>query len=240
MNPVVSARIDLSQSFSFKYGTVEIRAKLPTGDWLSAAMWFNSKNQAYGVFPASGIFAIESRGNLNLTEKNGVNIGAERINYGIGYGPYFRAFVGEEFYSNSKIGNGWTTEFHNYQMEWTPQHIVFKIDGIITRRINADEGFWKRGNFDKKFPNSDNPWKSGNLMAPFDEEFFLIMNLYVGGVRLFPDDAINYPKPKPWKNDSPTAARDFWNDRENWLPTWNLKGSDDSHLQVDYVKIWAT
>lgn len=237
MNPIVSARLELSQSFSFKFGTVEIRAKLPTGDWLSAAMWFNSKNQPYGVFPASGLFAIESRGNLNLTQ-GGENIGAERINYGIGYGPYFRAFVGEEFHTNS-VGYGWTSEFHKYQMEWTPENIVFKIDDVITQRVDVGDGFWERGGFGTKFPNIDNPWKSGSPMAPFDQEFFLLMNLYVGGVRLFPDDAVNSPKAKPWKNSSPTATRDFWKDKNNWLPTWNLKGSDDCHLQVDYVKIWA-
>lgn len=32
--PVVSARFTTRKSFSFKYGKMEIRAKLPKGDWL--------------------------------------------------------------------------------------------------------------------------------------------------------------------------------------------------------------
>lgn len=34
INPVRSARLKTEKSFSFKYGRVEIVAKLPTGDWL--------------------------------------------------------------------------------------------------------------------------------------------------------------------------------------------------------------
>lgn len=32
--PIKTARINTKDSFNFKYGRVEIRAKLPRGDWL--------------------------------------------------------------------------------------------------------------------------------------------------------------------------------------------------------------
>lgn len=34
INPVRSARVRSLDSFAFKYGKVEISAKLPSGDWL--------------------------------------------------------------------------------------------------------------------------------------------------------------------------------------------------------------
>jgi len=37
------------------------------------------------------------------------------------------------------------------------------------------------------------------------------------------------------------ASTDFWNGREQWLPTWDLdvnKG-EGAALQVDYIKVWA-
>jgi len=34
INPIQSARIRTINSFSFVYGTVEIRAKMPRGDWI--------------------------------------------------------------------------------------------------------------------------------------------------------------------------------------------------------------
>lgn len=37
--PLQSARVFTQHSFSFKFGIVEIRAKLPTGDWLWPGMY---------------------------------------------------------------------------------------------------------------------------------------------------------------------------------------------------------
>lgn len=39
LNPIQSARIRTVQSFSFKYGRLEIEAKLPKGDWIWPALW---------------------------------------------------------------------------------------------------------------------------------------------------------------------------------------------------------
>lgn len=97
-------------------------------------------------------------------------------------------------------------------------------------------------------------------MAPFDQPFFIILNLAVGGVNYFADSFVNQPHPKPWLNTSPRgnfyffkkfqkliffkifffiAMADFWAARGQWMPTWNMAINDDSHLQVDYVRVWA-
>ena len=60
----------------------------------------------------------------------------------------------------------------------------------------------------------------------------------------FPDDATNSPSPKPWKNDSPQAALDYYNAKDQWLSTWDTSGDghligEDSALQIDYIKVWA-
>lgn len=34
INPIQSARLRSSRGFNFKYGKVEVRAKMPKGDWL--------------------------------------------------------------------------------------------------------------------------------------------------------------------------------------------------------------
>jgi hypothetical protein len=75
-------------------------------------------------------------------------------------------------------------------------------------------------------------------MAPFDQEFYIIMNLAVGGINFFSDTYVNTPNPKPWLNNSTRTMADFWEKKDWWLPGWNL-ASDNSHLQVDYVKVWA-
>jgi len=64
LNPIQSARLRTANSFSFKYGRVEIRAQLPRGDWIWPALWMMPRHNAYGGWPASGeIDIMESRGN---------------------------------------------------------------------------------------------------------------------------------------------------------------------------------
>jgi hypothetical protein len=75
-------------------------------------------------------------------------------------------------------------------------------------------------------------------MAPFDQDFYIIMNLAVGGTVFFADHWQNSPFPKPWSNQSPRAAADFWEHRHQWFPTWNVE-TDQSHMVVDYVRVWA-
>lgn len=62
--PVQSARITTRFSHSIRYGKVEIRARLPRGDWLWPALWMLPTDYEYGAWPVSGeIDIMESRGN---------------------------------------------------------------------------------------------------------------------------------------------------------------------------------
>ena len=64
INPVQSARLTTQNSASIRYGRVEIRAKMPNGDWLWPAMWMLPTQNVYGDWPLSGeIDIVESRGN---------------------------------------------------------------------------------------------------------------------------------------------------------------------------------
>lgn len=67
--------------------------------------------------------------------------------------------------------------------------------------VEAGEGFWYR---DPRFAQSGlpNPWTSGTNMAPFDQPFYIILNLAVGGTAYFPDFFVNSPLPKPWSDSS--------------------------------------
>ena len=107
----------------------------------------------------------------------------------------------------------------------------------------------------------ENPWRFAKnaKMAPFDQQvnilkhishskfslillqFFMILNLAVGGTEYFSDEEVNAGG-KPWRNDAKAAATDFWNGKNQWLPTWNLdqNNGEDAALAVDYVRIWAS
>ena len=61
------------------------------------------------------------------------------------------------------------------------------------------------------------------------------MNVAVGGTVFFEDDWNNASGDKPWNNTSPYAPKEFWDARDQWLPTWN---GEDVAMQVDFVRVY--
>ncbi|WP_411026907.1 hypothetical protein, partial [Salmonella sp. s55044] len=91
-------------------------------------------------------------------------------------------------------------------------------------------------------PDIDNPWaNSRNKLAPFDQEFYIIMNVAIGGTGYFSDSLINSPYPKPWLNTSPQAPKDFYDAKANWYPTWNpnTNNGEDAAMKIQSVRVYA-
>lgn len=81
---------------------------------------------AYGTWPASGeIDLVESRGNRNMW-LNGAHIGTQEAASTLHYGPYPAMNGWEKANWVSKNSAGYDTNFHRYQLEWTPGRIATK------------------------------------------------------------------------------------------------------------------
>lgn len=93
------------------------------------------------------------------------------------------------------------------------------------------------------------PWKatgpfgghytnSPNKMAPFDQEFYFLINLAVGGTNGYFSDDMTYTQGKPWKNSDGrrVGQTKFWKSRQ-WMSY--IKNPKQSSLHVDYIKVWA-
>lgn len=185
------------------------------------------RDNAYGSgWPASGeIDILESRGNLNL-KQNGENIGVERVGSALHWGPGGSMNM-HSLTWNVNNGSGFNNDFHIYEMIWSPDNITFKVDDAITGHVMPMEGgFWEIGKFAEL--GYANPWSGGTKMAPFDQEFYFIVNLAVGGVSYFPDDAVNTPAKKPWKNNSTKVS----NEVNNYIccrTTHHMRGERDTN-----------
>lgn len=192
------------------------------------------QNSKYGNWPRSGeIDILESRGNKNLVAWGG-NIGTQLMFSTLHWGKSPSENQFQKTHYEKRNGAGYDTNYHNYVVEWTPDYIAFSVDNQEIGRINPPKG----GFYEFAHLSGDNPWASGSKMAPFDEEFYLIVNVAIGATNgYFPDDSQN-PGGKPWKNNSPQPARDFWNGNGQWRPTWNEQ-TDQRALKVDYIRIWA-
>jgi hypothetical protein len=98
-----------------------------------------------------------------------------------------------------------------------------------------NEPFWKYGQFplsDSNGTSLQDPWSyTGRDSTPFDQNFYLILNVAVGGTNgWFKDGASG----KPWLDGSATAPKDFWDARDQWYPTWQKNGE----MRVKSVKMW--
>ncbi|KAJ8019722.1 Beta-1,3-glucan-binding protein [Holothuria leucospilota] len=246
INPIQSARLRTVESFAFKYGKIEVEAQMPKGDWIWPAIWLLPKRNAYGQWPASGeIDLVETRGNLNLYDGQGTHVGINQMGQTLHWGPYWPLNGWQQTHTSVNLPSGTTfgDDFHKYGLEWTTDSLTFYLNDVETLKVDPGvNGFWDYGGFSADNPGIDNPWvNSTNKLAPFDQEFYIILNVAVGGTGYFSDTFTNSPHPKPWLNTSPTAAKDFWNARDIWYPTWNpdTNNGEDAAMKVRSVRVWA-
>ena len=101
--------------------------------------------------------------------------------------------------------------FHTFGLEWSDTYLYTYIDDrlqqILYWDFPTDSTMWKLGGFDGTIVNNTllkDPWsQTGRPNTPFDQPFYLILDVAVGGTNgWFPDGVGN----KPWTNAGESAA----------------------------------
>lgn len=242
INPVRSARLHTKKSVNIKYGKVEVTARMPTGDWLWPAIWMLPKDNVYGEWPKSGEIDVSAKRCCfeasadplsQIAEARGNNAsygfrGNNYVNSALHWGPTpkFDRYYWTQGWRNMRRAT-WAEDYHTFGMEWNENflwtYVDSRVNQVISLRFNK-ESFWSRGKFPTTMQNGSdivkltNIWsKSEENVAPFDQEFYLILNLAVGGTNgWFPDSVGG----KPWIDDSLSAMSDFWLAKDKWYSTW--------------------
>jgi beta-glucanase (GH16 family) len=166
--------------FSQKYGRFEFRAKLPTGKGVWPALWMLPRDEKYGGWPCSGeIDVMEARGQEPTKVLGTLHFGARWP---------ANVHVSKEY---TLPRRGTITDFHVYALEWEPGEIRWSVDG----NQYAAQSFWWSGK--TQGGKGAKPAKEADLYpwpAPFDQPFFLVMNVAVGGKFLGkPDKTTVFP-----------------------------------------------
>ena len=182
----------------FKYGYIEARIKMPKNKSTWPAFWMSPNNSPYGPgWPDWGeIDIVETKGSnhqfaasdAHWRDKNTPTgqTGSHRNRQGV--------------IPPSKFGTGNdTTEWHTYGVKWTEGKLEYFIDGEWHHTIT-------------EFKNSNS---TGSPNGPFDQNFFLRLNLAIGG---------NYI-------DSP------WDDPNNSVGAANGEGFPAT-MSIDYVRVY--
>ncbi|KAK7096009.1 hypothetical protein V1264_005357 [Littorina saxatilis] len=222
----------LTSTTNIRYGRVEVLAQLPKGDWLWPAIWLMPRTAKYGAWPRSGeIDLMEAAGNRNLHEWNGSSIAVDVARTNLHYGPDYP----HDLHNDHNIqchGCTYGDGYHTYWLDWTADHIALGVDGhTVQEDRTPPQGYWHKGGW-----SGSNIWASGGLNAPFDQPFYLILNVAVGG-DFFWDGVTNKPYAKPWSMKEPTRDQmiKFWNTKHLWYPTWH---GEEVALKIKYVKMW--
>jgi beta-glucanase (GH16 family) len=150
-----SGKITSRNKQSFLYGRVEMRAKIPTGGGMWPAFWMMPQDDAYGGWAASGEIDIMESANATTSVSGTLHFGGSFPDNVYSGGSYTLG------------GANFADAFHLYAVEWEPDEIRWYVDGVLYSTKTSAEWY------------SDNA--PGNPRAPFDQEFFLILNAAIGG-----------------------------------------------------------
>ncbi len=152
----------LNSKFAFKYGRVDVRAKLPiqSGTW--PAIWMLGKNiNEDGAFfdPTHGTTDWPACGEIDIME-HGITP-SQPTGY-IQSALHTPSSFGATTNIGGTIANNLGTDFHVYSMNWSPFQITFLLDGVAFYTYNP------------AVKNANN-W-------PFDADQYLLLNIAMGGV----------------------------------------------------------
>lgn len=150
-----SGKVQTQNKEDFMYGKVVVRARVPEGQGLWPAIWMMPTDESYyGQWPKCGeIDIMEVLGNQT-------DIAYATIHYGE---PH------SEQQGMLRLDEGtFASDFHEFSVEWEPGEMRFYIDDVLVLTVNDWFTAWP-GEEEKPYP------------APFDQTFFVQLNLAVGG-----------------------------------------------------------
>ena len=147
-----SSRLSTQHKFSVCGGKIEVRARCDSGKSLWPAIWMLPEDSVYGGWAASG--------EIDIMEGWGST--PEKICGTIHFGdvwPGNTYLTGEYTFPGGDSTENW----HTYSIEWDRSEIRWYVDDTLY----STQSDWYSAN--RSYP------------APFDQKFYMILNLAVGG-----------------------------------------------------------
>lgn len=156
---ITSGRINTQGKHDFTYGRFEARAKVPTGKGYLPAFWLMASDERlYGQWPKCG--------EIDIMEVMGqeTNKSYHTIHYGYNSGSGHRQNQGTDVLTNGNFANDW----HTYAVDWEPGKITWYVDD---QEVYTTSDWYTGADDDSQL----------TYPAPFDQNFYVILNLAVGG-----------------------------------------------------------
>ena len=151
-HPVTSASIITLNKISFKYGRIEVKAKMPNGTGAWPAIWLLGNDRATVGWPGCGeIDIMEWLGRAPQFISGSIHTITTSGNETSRVTPYFVLNY-----------NSLPSHFHTYAIDWDSTAISYYYDNVMYAKYRATE-----------FTHTE--WE------PFTKPFYLLLNLAMGG-----------------------------------------------------------
>lgn len=144
----------ITSNYSFKYGVIEVKAKLPEGIGTWPAIWMLPKEYTWGSWPYCGEIDIMEhvgydQGNVLGTIHTGAFNGSNGLQK-----------------SGHLVFDDVSTNYHIYKLEWLPDKLKFYIDDYLYF----------------EYVPGDYSSEPDNDYWPFDKDYRFILNVAIGGL----------------------------------------------------------
>ena len=164
-----STRMNTRSKGDWTYGRFVARIKLPVGQGIWPAFWMFFSEDTYGGWAASGEIDIMEY----IGSRPGEVFGT--LHYG-GPAPA-NVFSGDEF---ALSASSFTEDFYVFAIEWEEGEIRWYVNNVLYQ-TQTSEDWYTTG--------------SNDPAAPFNHDFFLLLNMAVGGnLPGAPDETTVFPQ----------------------------------------------
>ncbi len=155
---------------SWRYGRVEFRARVPRGQGMWPAVWMMPADNFYGAWPRSGEIDILEAVNLGSTCPACVGgRGENRTISALHFGDYPPRNLVYDTRVSLPGGAQPADDFHVWALDWSEGEMRFYLDGSEYWRVHQNQWSTTAANAARR------------PQAPFDQPFYLMANLAVGG-----------------------------------------------------------
>ena len=130
----LNGHVGTEESYSFTYGYAAARIRTQSARGQHSAFWMQPVGGQLAGGPAVGGAEID------IMEY----FGDDHPEGGLTSFTYFldedgkKQTVGGWLPDVERLGDDWAEEYHVYSVEWTPEEYVFRIDGVVTQRLEGE------------------------------------------------------------------------------------------------------
>ena len=178
----LSGAIHSRGKFDFRYGRVEVGARLPAGQgWAPSIRLLPADPSLYGPWPASG--------EMLIAQGFAAPDGEPKVRGGARYGLPASPSPGVSFAYD--LGQAPNLRLAEYALEWDRDELRFFLDGTLVQRLPKDQWF---AYYPANAEGRHDPLGAYRLeegTAPFDQDFHLVIEFALDEG---PDAAANLPQ----------------------------------------------